>query len=257
MFMLFILQSNTKTFILTKLFYEITLKFYLYNIFVLYSVMEMKEMLLNIVEQLFAFYTEKEGKSDVAMIDFIGFLNTNNAPDSLAMRRIDGEKAEWVKKDYRDSKSETAILFQLMYRYMKGYTKKALEGSLLSTSEEFTFLASLITHESMTKTELINEQVMEKTSGVEVIKRLINQGLIQEFADPGDKRSVRVSITDKGKAELITLLPKMRLISSFFIDPLNEVQQNTLSYLLKKLDHHHHEIFPARKNWSLDELTRE
>jgi DNA-binding MarR family transcriptional regulator len=42
---------------------------------------------------------------------------------------------------------------------------------------------------------------MEKTSGVEVIKRLVGQGLIHEFSDLTDKRSVRVSITDKGKME--------------------------------------------------------
>lgn len=39
-------------------------------------------------------------------------------------------------------------------------------------------------YESMTKTELITNQVMEKTSGTEIIKRLLKQGLIREFGRP-------------------------------------------------------------------------
>jgi DNA-binding MarR family transcriptional regulator len=54
---------------------------------------------------------------------------------------------------------------------------------------------------------------MEKTSGIEVIKRLVAQGLIHEFSDLTDKRSVRVSITEKGKMEVMNVLPEMSKVS--------------------------------------------
>jgi hypothetical protein len=66
-------------------------------------------------------------------------------------------------------------LVTLLFRYAKGYIKKALQDSIIQTADEFAF--NLITFESLTKTELISKQVMEKTSGVEVIKRLVGQGL--------------------------------------------------------------------------------
>jgi hypothetical protein len=52
-----------------------------------------------------------------------------------------------------------------MYRYAKGYIKKALQESIIQTPDEFSFLITLMTFESLTKTELINKQVIEKTSG--------------------------------------------------------------------------------------------
>lgn len=217
--------------------------------------MKKKKVLIEIIEQLFAFDVENQSNEKYSMNDFIGYLNAKYKPNDLEMRKIEGEKEKWIKEDYRDREADISILFSLMYRYSKVYTKKALEGSLIGTPEEFSFLASLMTYESLTKTELINEQVMEKTSGTEIIKRLLKQKLIKEFADSNDKRSVRVSITEKGKKEVLISLPKMQFASKIFVGNLNDPQINTLAYLLKKLDYYHNEIFLNRKNLSLEELN--
>ena len=68
----------------------------------------------------------------------------------------------------------------MMYHYAKGYIKKALRDSYLQTSDEFSFLITLMTYDSITKGELITKHVMEKTSGSEVIRRLIKRGMIVE-----------------------------------------------------------------------------
>ena len=141
-----------------------------------------------------------------------------------------------------------------MFRYAKGYVKKALQNSPIQTADEFAFLITLMTYESLTKTELINKQIMEKSSGVEVIKRLISMQMIEEFADELDRRSVRVRITPTGRQTIITVLPEMAKVSKVVVGNLTQPEVNTLTYLLKKLDYYHNDIFLNKRNLGLDEL---
>ena len=67
-----------------------------------------------------------------------------------------------------------------------------------------------MTYDSLNKGELIQKQVMEKTSGTEIINRLIKLGLIEQFDDETDKRSMRVKMTVLGRMEIVKILPQMQ-----------------------------------------------
>jgi DNA-binding MarR family transcriptional regulator len=84
----------------------------------------------------------------------------------------------------------------------------------------------------------------------------LDKGLIHEFSDLTDKRSVRVSITDKGKMEVMKVLPEMSKVSRIVVGNLVPSEITTLSYLMKKLDFYHNDIFMNNKNASLDELLK-
>lgn len=215
-----------------------------------------KEVLIDIIDQLYAFDAEYQGNNTYSLKEFVGYLNARVGTENFSMRKIEGEEQPHIQTLRHESQSDTAILITLMFRYAKGYIKKALHDSIIQTADEFAFLITLMTHESLTKTELINKQVMEKTSGVEVIKRLLGQKLIREFADEQDKRSVRVSITPKGKKELEKVLPDMVKVSRIVVGNLTEPEINTLSYLLKKLDFYHNDIFMNKKTLELDEILK-
>jgi DNA-binding MarR family transcriptional regulator len=148
-------------------------------------------------------------------------------------------------------------LITFMNRYSKGYIKKALKESLIQTSEEFSFLIILMTFESLSKTELILKNIMEKTSGIEIIKRLIKANLISQFDDLNDKRSQRVAITDFGRMEVIKLLPQLEKASVVIGGNLTYTEKTTLLHLLKKLDIHHNDLFLNKKDDSLDKLMRD
>jgi DNA-binding MarR family transcriptional regulator len=216
-----------------------------------------KEILLELIGYLFEFDAQTQTGEEYSMEDFIGYLNTHYPSQSLELRKIDGEQESWIKTYFNNNQNDISILLVLMYRYAKGYIKKALQESIIQTPDEFSFLITLMTFESLTKTELINKQVIEKTSGTEVIKRLLNQKLIKEFADKEDKRSVRVCITQEGKKEVLALLPQMQVVSKIVIGNLTEAETNSLAYLLKKLDYFHNDIFLKKKNLSLEELRKE
>jgi DNA-binding MarR family transcriptional regulator len=171
------------------------------------------------------------------------------------MRNLDGPEEPWLKEQYGSPVHEVPILVSLMYRYARHYVKKAMKGSPLQTMEEFGFLMALVTRDSMTKTELILTAVMEKTSGTEVIRRLVKLGLVREFPDLEDKRSVRVAITDKGRVAAFSLLPNMESVAKIVSGNLSSAEISTLFRLLKKLDHFHNDNFLNKRNASLEELA--
>jgi len=159
--------------------------------------------LISLVEQL-----EKQNpERDVTMQDFAGFLVHKVGNPAQG----DGPAARFGH-DVRFGKNEIAAqqrafqldnnigqLFVYMSRYAKSYIKKALNGTELLTAEDFTALAILLTHDNVSKSELIHYNLQEKTSGTEVIRRLLAAGLIRQWDDEKDKRSRQIAITDQGK----------------------------------------------------------
>jgi DNA-binding MarR family transcriptional regulator len=135
------------------------------------------------------------------------------------------------------------------------YTKKALKESNIKTVDEFSFLITLMTHNEMTKQELINLQIMEKTSGIEIINRLIRQEFIEQFDDEKDKRSKLLRITETGRRELMMILPRMNMVSKIVVGTLTKEEQNILTYLLRKLDHFHNDIYIHDKEKELEMIV--
>ena len=112
----------------------------------------------------------------------------------------------------------------------------------------------LLTHDSLSKTELINKNVHEKTTGMEIIKRLLRMGLISQFDDDLDKRSQRVAITEKGKYTIFSILDKMEDVSKIVSGNLSDLEKHTLKQLLEKLDHFHYDIFINDRQTELSDI---
>lgn len=213
-----------------------------------------RELLNQLVEHVFDFDSEFKSDTEYTMADFVGYLNARHDSRPSEIRNLAGKEESWVKQ-HVDPTTEISTLMVFMYRYAVVYFKKALKEGNINTLDEFSFLIVLMTYPSLTKTELINKLIMEKTSGTEVIKRLLKQGLISEFDNPHDKRSVLVVITELGKIELAELLPRMGLVGNVVVGNLTQAEISSLSYLLRKLDYHHNDIFLHYRNSSLEELV--
>ena len=113
-----------------------------------------------------------------------------------------------------------------------------------------------MTYDHLSKSELITKQVMEKTSGTEIINRLIKLGLIEQFADEADKRSVRIKMTMTGRTEIYKILPQMGVVSQIVTGNLNDSEKTMLAYMLRKLEHFHNDIFMNKKDNELEELVK-
>jgi DNA-binding MarR family transcriptional regulator len=218
------------------------------------TVMKKSELLKILIDQFFLFDAEKGGREDYSLDEFIGFLNEKSDSPELVIREISGGKEGRLMDKYKNSSRDISILIVLMNRYAKWYIKKVLKDSHLSTPDEFSFLITLMTYDSLSKSELITKQVMEKTSGTEIIRRLIKRGMIVESADENDKRSIRVSITSSGREELLSILPHMSSVSKIVVGNLSSEEIRTLSYLLKKLDYFHNDIYINKRGQALSDI---
>lgn len=216
--------------------------------------MKKSEILTTLINHFFSFDAERGDNEEYSMDEFIGYLNSKSGTKELEMRKLSGENTDFLKNEYRSTSIDISILIVLMYHYAKGYIKSTLRDSFLQTPDEFSFLITLMTYNNLTKSELITKQVMEKTSGMEIIRRLIKKGLITEEADEKDKRSVRVSITKTGREEILKVLPLMDRVSEIVVGNLSAQEINTLSYLLKKLDHFHNDIYINKRGHPLSEI---
>lgn len=142
----------------------------------------------------------------------------------------------------------------LLQRYSRSYIKRALAVSqLLQSEEEYSYLVSLMGG-PLSKTALNTLNAIEKTTGAEVIRRLAAKGLVQESPDERDRRSVLVSITPLGRAELAKVLPQLRLAATLVSQPLEQEQRTVLDLLLGHLCQTHAQLATSKGDSSLSDL---
>lgn len=142
----------------------------------------------------------------------------------------------------------------LMYKYLRLYFKKGLDGSVLKTTDDFGFLTSLVLLGDMKKNELIQKNTCEFTSGMEVIRRLERHELIRSYRDLEDKRARRVMATEKGHRVFIKLMPMLEKIGTVAVGDLTEPEKNQILKLLSKLNDFHHPIFHKEKLSSIAQI---
>ena len=147
---------------------------------------------------------------------------------------------EWIGKEKgrsADSVINTSLVH--LYRYAKLHAKSAIAGTSFSTPDDFIYLICLVSLGSMTKSALIRMNVHEKSVGMQIVNRLISNGLVTQEALASDKRNRIIHITEQGKALLNTNMHNIRKASFHVTEPLSAVEKKELIRLLKKLEDFH------------------
>jgi DNA-binding MarR family transcriptional regulator len=201
--------------------------------------------LINLVEEM---EIENQGH-EVSIGDFTGFLlnkvsepTENSTNSEVRFGNNDSSALEIAFK----LDNNIGRLFVFMSRYAKFYIKKALEDTPLQTAEDFTALAILLTHSHLSKSELISHNLQEKTSGTEVIRRLVSFGLVRQWDDVKDKRSKHIAITDKGRELLFRVFEHTNYVGKIITGKLTIAEKFTLQYLLQKLENFHLEHYERK-----------
>lgn len=197
-------------------------------------------------------FEEESGDEKIDLLSFTLWLNEYLDSKGYQVKTDKGkvtDSPQVLGFDYT-MEAKISTLVTGLFKYAKHYTKYALDGSPLVTMDDFGFLASLAYNDSMTKTELCNHNLLEITSGNEIIKRLLKNKLIEEFDDPDDRRSKRVKITEDGKKLLIQTFSKMDKVSRIIAGNLGTEEKIELLTILNKLDDFHKVIHD--NDWKSD-----
>ena len=136
-----------------------------------------------------------------------------------------------------DSVINTSLVH--LYRYAKLHAKAAIADTPFSTPDDFIYLISLVSFGSMTKTALIKLNVHEKSAGIQIINRLISNGLVEQSTTDLDKRNRMIDITEKGKALLTQSMQDIKTASMNVTEPLAYQEKMDLISLLQKLENFH------------------
>lgn len=95
-----------------------------------------------------------------------------------------------------------SIAITRIWRVVKNQIKHVLTPIGMPNVDDFYYLASLYSMNHPTKSELISWHMHEITTGTEVIKRLLNNGWIEEFPHPNDKRAKLLRLTSSGISQI-------------------------------------------------------
>ncbi len=201
-------------------------------------------------------YETTEGKTPADIETFALWLtyrsDTNRKNEGLK------NKTYSVSDDFNKAQSVEAHISRqvgALYKFAKHYTKKILQNTPVNSIDEFGFLASLTTRKDYSKTELINQNLIEITSGTEIIKRLIKKGYASETKDPEDGRGKRVAITRLGLGIVVGIFNKMGDAANIIAGNLTDFEKKQLITILSKLEQFHHEIHEHDRNSELSEIT--
>lgn len=143
----------------------------------------------------------------------------------------------------RSPESVINTLIVHMNRYAKTYSKSAIQGSEFSTQEDFIYLINLKAFGAMTKMDLIKKNIQEKSAGMQIISRLIQQGWVSQEDSQVDKRSKVIAITAAGQSALEAQMEKIRMATRIVTGDLTYPEKMELIRLLDKLDKFHKPIF--------------
>lgn len=201
--------------------------------------------LLDLVER----YEEFRGNAEQSMSNFLRFA------DQTLEQQTNSEEPKVGMGGHAYLNAMIARDISFVYRYMRYFVRKAIKDTPLQTIDEYSYLITLMAKGEKTKTELNNYNVVEKTSGSEIIRRLLKSGLISQTRNLQDRRSLLLSITPKGREVVKELLPRMQQSSDLLLRDLSWDQKIFLHSLHEQLYESNHPLFLTERDTDLTELV--
>jgi len=170
-------------------------------------------------------------------------------------------KASTIKEQDLRTGSLESELFRLIVRLTKfgeGYVKVALSNHKLKSLDELSLIYSAMfnaTETELSKAKLIENCLLEYTTGNEMIKRLVKLGYLTELNGTKDKRSKVIKITELGISTVHELQSTMSRLSEHVSECLNRNEQFALYDMLARLDNFHSDNRKVTKKFiGVDEL---
>lgn len=179
--------------------------------------------------------------------------------------------AEWLQARVGESKEELprtrwddytnnsdahiAMSIGVLNTHARHYIKTALKDTALKGLHDFTFLAALLAHGDLRKSDIIAKNMMEFSPGMEVIRRLLRNGFIQDYDNPEDGRSRRVSITPAGRAVFEEATHNMQHVHQIVTGNLSAKEKDVLLQQLRKLIAFHQPIWDNEFGEDLEKIA--
>lgn len=209
------------------------------------------QFFINLLQEVQKYEQSKVYKQNFTIEDFRIWLNDKQYK-SQSPRFI----SENERKKVNDIENEIAKQIILLGRFTKQMIRRGLQKFPELYNEEFTYLYRLIDEPMLTKMQLVKKNAHEKQTGMEIIKRLVKNNLVEEIADENDKRVKRLKITILGRKFFDESIESVSTTSRVLSAKLEPNEKNNLLEILKKLNEFHFNIYHTYKDANINEINR-
>jgi DNA-binding MarR family transcriptional regulator len=184
-------------------------------------------------------------------------INPNTSRKDINVPKKWKSQEEGLKHHHqmKDNNVQIGMLIGRLSKFGKMYAKKALHQLNLNL-DEFTFLAAILHLETPMKSEVINVNLFEPTSGTEILRRLIKLGYVKEYANKEDRRSKLLKLTAIGEKTIFKAFGEMRKVGILVSANLTEKQKTETIAALDYLNDFHVNLYLNYKEYSVEEMIR-
>lgn len=172
---------------------------------------------------------------------------------SVKAERRDEPKGKLIP----DLNGKLIILLRRIGKFHMAYSNKALEGTDLGQIEEFGILVTIYNQGNPIKSEAIYNNIIELSSGTNMLIRMKKKGLVTEYTDKEDKRVKRLKVTPKGEKTLIAAKDLVLKVAHMMVHDLTDEDKQLCIQLLKPVDIRFSGMYQKQKNKSFEEIYLE
>jgi DNA-binding MarR family transcriptional regulator len=174
------------------------------------------------------------------------------------VQSVKSEPRGEAKGDLRpDLNGQLLILLRRIGKFHIAYSNKALEGTGLDQMEEFGILVTIYNQKNPIKSEAIYNNIMELSSGTNMLIRLKKRGMVSEYTDDQDKRVKRLKLTAKGEETLFKAKDIVMKVAYMMVHDLSDEDKRACIKLLSPIDRRFSGRFQKQRNRPFDELYEE
>ena len=152
------------------------------------------------------------------------------------------------------------LLMKIIGRIHKlhvSYAYLAFEATPINQLEEFGFLASIRQQKNPKKSDVIYSNLMELSSGTDMLNRLRNKGLIKESGDKEDKRAKRVMLTLLGEKTFVICIDRIQNLAKMMLHDMPEDDKQLCIQLLKHIEIKFSSLVQGHKGMKFEEIYKE
>jgi DNA-binding MarR family transcriptional regulator len=128
-------------------------------------------------------------------------------------------------------------------RYHEFYIRKFLVDLPINNRLEYLFLKTVKQMVQAKKTDLINIHLVDYSTGMDTIKRLINSGFLTETSDKKDRRVKLLEITEKGLGILVQADKKISDEKNMFLTCISMNKWKKAMPVLDEINKLHNSIY--------------
>ena len=156
-----------------------------------------------------------------------------------------------------DLNSRLVILLRRIGKFHIAYSNIALEGTGLDQMEEFGILVTIFNMGNPIKSEAIYNNIMEFSSGSNMLIRMKKRGLVREYDDKDDKRQTRLELTPKGKKVVLQAKDRVMKMAGMMVHDLTDEDKELCIQLLSPIDRRFTGLFQKQKNKDFETIYEE